>query len=97
MAIPRCICFQHAAQSAYYVKAQNLLNGNLPGVSGNNGGKFLQDEQWDASVLVEGSTVNKNILAETLNFYCCFSVVFFYLSLEINLLPICRKESYEGD
>lgn len=74
MAIPRCACFQHAARSAYCIKAQNLLNGNLPGVIGNNGVKFLEDEQWYASVLVESSTVNKNILAGALNFQCCFSV-----------------------
>lgn len=59
---------QHAAQSGYCIKAQNLLNGNLPGVSGNNGGRFLKDEQWDASVLIESSTVSENILVEALNF-----------------------------
>lgn len=72
MAILRSACFQHAARSAYCIKAQNLLNGNLPGVFGKNGGKFLEDEQWDASVLVESNTVNENILAEALNFQCCF-------------------------
>lgn len=68
MAVPRCECSQHAAQSGYCIKAQNLFNGNLPVVSSNNGGKFLKDEQWDASALVESSTVNANVLAEALNF-----------------------------
>lgn len=94
MTIPRCACFQHVAQSAYYIKAQSLLNENLPRISGDNGGKVLK--QWDANVLIECSMVNENFLAETLNFHCCFSVTFFYLSLDMNLLPLCRKERYEG-